>query len=134
MKRYYLLLILPCILLSSPTFAGESAMQPQSQGDVTFISGGVGIDEREALDATHANYNLSLLFSESSGDYLSDVKVRITDLSNNVVLETVADGPKLFVKLPSGRYTVTVEAKEKTQQKTVTVKNNHQPAVSFVWR
>lgn len=109
-------------------------MQPHSQGNVTFITGGVGIDEREALDATHANYNLSLLFSESSGDYLSDVKVRITDSSNNVVLETVADGPKLFAKLPSGLYTVTAEAKGKAQQKTVTVTNNHQPAVSFVWR
>lgn len=134
MKRHYLLLLLPCVLLSNPTFADESAMQPHSQGDVTFISGGVGIDERKALDATRANYNLSLLFSESSGDYLSDVKVRITDSGNNVVLETVADGPKLFAKLPSGRYTVTAEAKEKAQQKTVTVKNNQQPAVSFVWR
>ena len=134
MKKYYLLLIFPCVLLSNATFADESVMQPRSQGEVTFISGGVGIEEREALDATRANYNLSLLFSEQSGNYLSDVTVRITDSNKNVSLETVAvGGPKLFAKLPPGRYIVTAEARGQTLQKTVTVKNNHQPAVSFVW-
>jgi len=134
MKRHYLQFIFSCVLLSSPAFADESVMQPRSQGDVTFISGGVGIEEREALDAARPNYNLSLLFSEQSGDYLSDVMVRITDLNNNVFLEPVAvGGPKLFAKLPPGRYIVTAEAKGQSLQKTVTVKNNHQPAVSFVW-
>jgi hypothetical protein len=133
MKKLPLVLILSCTLFNLPAFADDSAIQPQSQGDVTFISGGVGIAEREALDATRANYNLSLLFSESNGDYLSDVQVRITDLSGNTLLETVANGPKLFAKLPSGRYIVTAETNGQAFHKTVTVKNNRQPAVSFVW-
>jgi hypothetical protein len=63
MKPFYLALFLPCVLLSLPLGAEESAIQPQIQGEVTFVTGGVGIDERNELDATRANYNLGLLFS-----------------------------------------------------------------------
>jgi len=134
MKPLYLALILPCLLLSLPSLAEESAIQPQTQGDVTFVTGGVGIDERNELDATRANYNLSLLFSvQGSGNYLSDVNIRITDLKGNVFLETVSNGPKLFAKLPSGRYIVTVDLNGETYHKTVSVRGKQNTSLSFTW-
>ncbi len=132
MKPLHLALILPLVLFGLPALAEESAIQPQTQGDVSFVSGGVGFEERAELQAIRANYNLSLLFSEQGGDYLSDVKVRITDSSGNTFLETVSDGPKLFVRLRPGRYIVTAEH-GRAFHKTVTVGNNQQPALSFVW-
>ena len=134
MKPLYLALILPCLLLSLPSLAEESAIQPQTQGDVTFVTGGVGIDERNELDATRANYNLSLQFSvQGSGNYLSDVNIRITDLKGNVFLETVSNGPKLFAKLPSGRYIVTVDLNGETYHKTVSVRGKQNTSLSFTW-
>ena len=134
MKTLYLALILPCLLLSLPSLAEESAIQPQTQGDVTFVTGGVGIDERNELDATRANYNLSLQFSvQGSGNYLSDVNIRITDLKGNVFLETVSNGPKLFAKLPSGRYIVTVDLNGETYHKTVSVRGKRNTSLSFTW-
>ena len=134
MKPLYLALILPCILLSPPSLAEESAIQPQTQGEVTFVTGGVGIDERNELDATRANYNLNLQFSvQGKGNYLSDVKVRITDLKGNVFLETVSDGPKLFAKLPSGRYIVTVDLNGETYHKTVSIGGKKITSLSFTW-
>jgi hypothetical protein len=134
MKLLYLALILPCLLLSLPSLAEESAIQPQTQGDVTFVTGGVGIDERNELDATRANYNLSLQFSvQGSGNYLSDVNIRITDLKGNVFLETVSNGPKLFAKLPSGRYIVTVDLNGETYHKTVSVRGKQNTSLSFTW-
>ena len=134
MKPLYLALILPCLLLSLPSLAEESAIQPQTQGDVTFVTGGVGIDERNELDATRANYNLSLQFSvQGSGNYLSDVNIRITDLKGNVFLETVSNGPKLFAKLPSGRYIVTVDVNGEAYHKTVSVGGKKNTSLSFTW-
>ena len=134
MKPLYLALILPCVLFSLTSIAEESAIQPQTQGEVTFITGGVGIDERNELDASRANYNLSLLFSvQGTGDYLSDVKIRITDLKGNVFLETVSDGPKLFAKLPPGRYIVTVDINGETYHKTVSVRGKQNTSLSFSW-
>jgi hypothetical protein len=134
MKPFYLALILPCILLSPPSLAEESVIKTQTQGEVTFVTGGVGIDERNELDATRGNYNLGLQFSvQGKGNYLSDVKVRITNLKGKVFLETVSDGPKLFAKLPSGRYIVTVDLNGETHQKTVSIGGKKMTSLSFTW-
>ena len=134
MKTLYLALILPCVLFSLTSLAEESAIQPQTQGEVTFVTGGVGIDERNELDASRANYNLSLLFSvQGTGDYLSDVKIRITDLKGNVFLETVSDGPKLFAKLPPGRYIVIADLNGETYNKTVSIRGKQNTSLYFSW-
>lgn len=81
MTRRYLLFIPPCVLLSHPTFADKAAMQSHSQGGVSFIS-------------------------EGTGEYLSDVKVTITNTLGNVFLDTAADDSKLFANLKARRYIV----------------------------
>ncbi|MCK9394742.1 MAG: carboxypeptidase regulatory-like domain-containing protein [Methylobacter sp.] len=105
MRPLYLALIFYCVLFSFPAAAEQSPIKPQTQGEVTFVSGGVGTDERNALQAMRDDYNLTLLFSvKGTGEYVSDVKVRITDSSGNLVLESVSDGPMLFAKLKPDRY------------------------------
>lgn len=139
MKRLYLVLIFSCVLSGIPAFADESAsaeepvLTPKTQGEVRFVSGGVGYDEQQAMQAMRADYNLSLLFSVRGGEYLSNVDVRVTDLSGNTLLKTVSDGPKLFAKLKPGRYVVTVERDGQTLRRTVTVGGRQGAAVSFVW-
>ena len=134
MKTLYLALILPCVLFSLTSLAEESAIQPQTQGEVTFVTGGVGIDERNELDASRANYNLSLLFSvQGTGDYLSDVKIRITDLKGKIFLETMSDGPKLFAKLPPGRYIVIADLNGETYHKTVSIRGKQNTSLYFSW-
>ncbi|MDD1621036.1 MAG: carboxypeptidase-like regulatory domain-containing protein [Methylococcaceae bacterium] len=135
MKRLHLALILPCVLFSISGFAEEQPLiTPQTQGEVSFVSGGVGGDEREAMQAIRANYNLNLLFSvKGSGEYLSDVKVRITDSKDNTVLDTVSDGPKLFAKLKPGRYVVTVDSDGQVLHKTATVGDKRTTSLSFTW-
>lgn len=134
MKKLYLALILPCVLFSLPALAEQSGIQPQTQGEVTFVSGGVGGEEQRALQAMKADYNLNLLFSvQGTGEYLSDVKVTITDTSGNVFLETVADGPKLFANLKAGRYIVTADQNGRVQHKTATVGGNRGTSLSFTW-
>lgn len=133
MKRLQLILILSCILFSFQAVA-EFVIKPQIQGDVTFISGGVGGDERTAMQAMRAGYSLSLLFSaQGSGEYLSDVKVGITDTKGNTLLETVSDGPMLLVSLKPGRYTVTAEVDGQIAQKKATVVGNKRTSLSFIW-
>ena len=133
MKRLHLALILPCILFSFQVVA-ESMIKPQTQGEVTFVSGGVGGDERNAMQAIRADYNLSLLFSvQGSGEYLSDVKVSITDSKGNTFLETVSDGPMLLASLKPGRYTVTADLDGQVAHKKAAVVGNKRTSLSFIW-
>lgn len=133
MKRLHLTLILPCILFSFQSVA-ESIIKPQTQGEVTFVSGGVGSDEREAMQAVRNEYNLSLLFSlQGTGEYLSEVQVNITDSKGNTTLETVSDGPMLLANLKPGRYTVTVELNGQVAHKKATIVRNKRTSLSFIW-
>ena len=134
MKRLHLALLIPCILLGFPAHAEQSALTPQTQGEVTFVSGGVGGDERDAMKAMRADYNLSLLFSvKGSGEYVSDVKVRIEDAKGNLCLETVSDGPMLYAKLKPGRYSVGVDRDGHVINKTATVGGKQRASLSFTW-
>ncbi len=134
MKRLHLALILPCILFSFPALAEQELIKPQTQGEVTFVNGGVGGDEQNAMQALGPDYNLHLLFSiRGTGEYVSDVKVRIADSSGNTLLETVSDGPMLFAKLKPGRYAVTVDRDGQVVKKTATVGNTKRSSLSFTW-
>jgi hypothetical protein len=133
MKRLQLSLVLSCILFSFQV-AADSVLKPQTQGEVTFVSGGVGGDERNAMQALRADYNLSLLFSvQGSGEYLSEVKVSITDKNGNTFLDTVSDGPMLLASLKPGHYTVTAEVDGQVAHKKATVVANKRTSLSFIW-
>jgi len=134
MKRLHLALILPCVLFSFPAVAEQVLIEPQTQGEVTFVSGGVGGDERNEMQAMRADYNLSLLFSiRGTGEYLSDVKVLITDASGNIFLEALSEGPMLFAKLKPGRYIVNVDRDGQIIHKRATVGDKKRTSLSFSW-
>jgi hypothetical protein len=103
-------------------------------GSVPYLSGGVGLDEREALNQMGKDYNLKLSFAETAGNYISDVAVKIRDSSDRVALDAVSGGPWFFSKLPPGRYTVVVRYNEKTQQTAVQVSGKGQSVLNFLWR
>ncbi|MDP1665903.1 MAG: carboxypeptidase regulatory-like domain-containing protein [Methylobacter sp.] len=133
MKRLYLALIFLCILSSFSVGAEEFIIKPQTQGEVTFVTGGVGENERNAMQAMRAEYNLNLLFSvRDTGEYLSDVTVRITDSRGNTLMESVSDGPMLFAKLKPGRYIISADRGDgQVIHKKVMVKQR--TALSFTW-
>ncbi|RXZ36107.1 carboxypeptidase regulatory-like domain-containing protein [Oxalobacteraceae bacterium CAVE-383] len=119
---------------------------PTTVGNASFISGGIGIDESEAMKAAAAKYSLELVFSArsdrnapgasagASAAYTADVKVRITDRSGKTVIDTVSQGPYLLANLPDGAYQVEASADgapAKTQKTTIK-KGTHQRLV-FSW-
>lgn len=134
MKRLHLVLILSNMLFCFPAFAEQSLISPQTQGEVTFVSGGVGGDEQSAMKAMRPDYNLHLLFSvKGTGEYISDVTVRITDSRGNNLLESVSDGPMLFARLKPGRYVVTVDRDGQVIHKTAKVGSTQRTSLSFTW-
>ncbi|WP_020485205.1 hypothetical protein [Methylomonas sp. MK1] len=134
MKLIQYALILPWLVYSFSASADSSPLLTQTQGDVVFVSGGIGGDERDALQAVRSDYNLSLQFSmQGSGEYLSDVAVRISGANNQTVLETVADGPILFAKLKPGRYRISAEHEGQEIRKSVTIDNKHRSPLLFTW-
>jgi hypothetical protein len=112
---------------------GGGLPQIQTQGDVSFTSGGVGLDESHALIREQAHWPLSLRFTGPTSDYLSDVHVRIADAKNAEILKTDAMGPYMLVKLPPGRYTVYARYKDSEKKQSVTVAGNGRAKADFHW-
>lgn len=110
-----------------------SLPQIQHQGDLSYLSGGIGQDESKALERERSHWPLSMQFTGPGSDFLADVHVRIVDTHNNEVLNTDSLGPFMLVKLPPGRYTVHATYKNRDQTKTVNVASKSNTQAAFYW-
>ncbi len=102
--------------------------------NVKYMTGGVGIEERQAMQAQAAKgYDLKLEFSVPKGNYLSSVEVKINDSSGKSVISAEANGPWFYADLPKGTYTVvaTHEGVQKSQKFTV---NGGVKKINFLWK
>lgn len=120
------------LFLCAMALAGHVAASDANA--VPYVSGGIGEDEQQALQAEAANYNLRLSFAEKgSGAYLSDVKVTIRNAADATILAAVSEGPWFFAKLLPGRYRITVEADGQPQTRTVTLTPGQAMKLHFYW-
>ncbi|SAI21348.1 Uncharacterised protein [Bordetella ansorpii] len=116
-----------CMALALAAAAGSAWAQdgrPQvhKQGEVSYVSGGVGQEESSYLKSVSGDYNLRLQFALSDGGaYVSDVEVRVRNASGQDVLSAKSDGPIFYAKLPEGTYDLTVAYAGKPQSKKITL-------------
>ena len=126
--------------LSGPLLAGADdssapILQPVTEAGITYVSGGIGLEERQALNEVTGDYNLKLVFAEKgSGAYVADVKLWIMNMKGQKILEAVSDGPWFFVKLAPGRYKITAESEGKSQVQQAKVGGGRQIQLHFYWR
>ena len=99
------------------------ALRPQQQGNVTFVSGGAGDEDRDALRQVENQYNLRLLFAARNGDYLANVAVTLSDARGGAVLDTIAEGPIFYARVPPGRYRLTVSEQGQSQSRDISIGN-----------
>lgn len=85
-----------------------AAQRGTSPAGVAYVSGGIGQDEQQALQAERRAFSFWLTTAvRRSGAHLAGVLVRIREAdSGRLVLDHRMDGPWLFAQLPVGRYEV----------------------------
>lgn len=112
---------------------GGGMPQIQHDGDIAYVSGGVGSDESAALKQAEHQWPLALRFTGPGADYLSDVHVRIVGAQQADVFKADARGPYMLVKLPPGRYTVHARYKDQDQTRSVQVSKSPGARADFHW-
>lgn len=122
MKRTILAATLAAAL-AGPAFAQAPAAPATASTSAEYpvLSGGVGLDERQAMDAQASNFNLKLAFAAPGGEYFDNVGVMIARTNGAKVYEGTSEGPWFFIKLPPGRYTVAATMNGKTIHRNVRV-------------
>jgi hypothetical protein len=126
--------VLPSADLGIPPLPPTEKMQVQKSGTVAYVTGGVGQEERQALEAAQNNYNLHITVSNREGQFLADTRITIRDRKGNEILEAIA-GPIFNVQIQSGTYTVEAASSEgQIKKQTVTVGKGKRPtSLHFTW-
>ena len=126
------------VFACSSAFAMSAGPLPpeKTQGQITYITGGVGSDEAAAVKQAESKYPLSLEFVQHAkprDEFLANVDVTIRDQAGKTALKTTSDGPFLLAKMPNGKYTVTAEEEGKTITRHFTVAANKPQHLVLAW-
>jgi hypothetical protein len=129
-------------LMAAPILHAQDASTPTplpattTEGDVSYLSGGIGIDESTAMKNAASKYSLELVFSAKAGAsaaYLANVHVKVSDRAGKTVIDTVAQGPYFLANLPDGNYKVEVSSKDVTKTAQTTLKKGSHQRLVFSW-
>jgi len=124
--------------LSLPAFASRAELpMTKHEGKVTYLSGGIGADEAQAMRSAAPQYPLEVEFikKEASGPaaYLADDHVTIRDHAGKTVLNTTSGGPYLLAKLPAGWYTVSASNHNISKERRIDVTPDKHERIVFEW-
>ena len=125
--------LLMFFLFSLPAGA-QLALEPHSENGVTFVSGGIGEEGLQAIHEIERDYNLRLLFAvQRSGNYLSDVNVKLLDQSGKTLVDTMSQGPYFLAKLSPGKYQIIAESGGKPIIKSVVIAPGRAVSQALYW-
>jgi hypothetical protein len=85
------------VALAAPLLQAADEVEPpkvHKQGATTYVTSGSGEAQRKALFKIANKFPIQLSFEvEGEATDISGVKVTLTDLSGNALIEAVSDGP-----------------------------------------
>lgn len=113
--------------------ADNDVLQPVQSGNVTYITGGIGDEERSALDAVKKDYNLRIVSAHTDGAFAGDTRIVIRDHNGDQLVDAAA-GPLFYAKLPTGSYTVEATNQGRSKQQHITVGHNKATSVHLSWQ
>jgi hypothetical protein len=99
--------------------------------NIPYVSGGVGVEERDRLKSMATDDNLALSFALENGHYLGGAEVSIKDDKGKELLVANSEAPLFFAKLPVGHYVIEATAMGKTITRAVHVSANGQARIFF---
>lgn len=102
-------------------------------GSVSAVSGGVSVNARDSLRGNTPPHNVKMVFSLNTGNYLSDVQVKVTDRSGKVVIDDLSNGPWLYAQLPAGSYKAAATYNGKTVTQSFSVGRSGVRTAHFRW-
>jgi hypothetical protein len=105
----------------------------KQENGISYISGGAGSDEADALNSMSGQFNLKLTMTVPSGQYTTPRKLRLEDAHGKPMLEIEPSGPIFLAKMPAGEYVVQATAEGQTLTRKVTVPPSGLEAVALTW-
>lgn len=134
-KLFSLIALLLCCLVPNQGIADSPALTIAEKqfGNVAYVSGGIGDEERDEIRLRERDFNLKLLFAERDGSYIGNIDVVIVTAKGETVLEANAVGPFLLARLPKGNYVIKASMNGQLQQKKLSIVEKRKQEGVFRW-
>lgn len=98
---------------------------------VSAVSGASGLDEREKMLQSYADYNRHVDFAQSNGACVADVAAENRGADGRLMWSAVSEGPFFFARLPRGQYLVTADYDGKAATRRIEVGSAPGPMHQF---
>lgn len=131
--RFLLFILAACGAAAAANTVQSAQNETLTSGQVTFVSGGVGEDSLQRMEALSKDFNLKVIFALKAGNYISDVAVVISDARGAKVLETVSEGPWFLAKLPPGKYQFNATYESESFTRAMTIPATGKRELIFRW-
>ena len=124
-----------CIVTSSMVLAQIPDTQ-YSQG-ISYISGGVGEEESQAMLAEAKQWPLLLELSQlenGRGVWIFGAKIKIVNSQNQVIFDAQADGPYILINLNTGQYQIEASYQGVSQKRSVSIQASTPQKLAIFWK
>lgn len=125
------------LMFGAHALAAAQGLPPMQQsGNVSYVSGGVGLDESKAFLRHKSEFPLAVeIYAREGGRevYTAGAEVAISDSQGREILQTQADGPFLFAEVPAGRYAIEVTRDGQTRRAHASVQPGRSARSVFVF-
>ncbi len=105
----------------------------RQQSEIAFITGGIGDEETDAMEAVKSDYNLRITSADKAGHFSGMPHIVIRDMQHNELLSADA-GPLFYADVPAGHYIVEGSNMGETMSKNIVVTGKKNVAVRFAWQ
>jgi len=133
--------LIQCLIVCAGFLSGPSLAQlppSKAQGNITFITGGIGSDESSAIFAAAKKWPLLIEMSEidssGRGVWIAGVDIRVLNAKQQILLETVCDSPLMLLNAPSGQYTVEASYQGRLLKRGIVLKEGDPQKLTLFWR
>jgi len=110
----------------------QSLIIAHAENGVSYVTGGIGDEERAAIQAQQQHYNLHVTNTDHNGAYVGDTHVAIYDRHGNT-LASQDVGPLFYAELPRGRYTIVASNDAGDEKRKIVTINHSAKNVNLVW-
>ena len=134
MQKLIAALAVACASLWSLHAGAEELSKPKKFEHTVYLSGGVTDEDAAAIQKRGPDYGLQLFLSANhkpTGP--GEVKIKILNISQETIVDSVADGPLFFVKVDGGRYTLILDRGGDVKEKTFDLIGRRFGQFSFDW-
>ncbi len=112
------------------------APKPVTRGEATFVNGGIGQTEADAIRHMAPKWPVEMTFAkrqQGRNEFVAGVRLRVTGQGGRTVVDVHDGGPLLLLRLPDGHYTARADYNGHVKTQRLDIAAGHHDDIGFLW-